>query len=125
MKTTKRKTKAAAKRRPTNLREARKTTPKIAAPEAAWDTPSRGGHFWTINVPPGPPTVLGKGLYRLTMVLQNHGPGSIWVNTGYVDDNVRLGPDQTRVIAIRDQIQIVTTDGNFALCDFEIKHAMK
>ncbi len=97
---------------------------KLAAPEAAWDTPSRG-HFWTINVPPGPPTVLGKGLYRLTMVLQNHGPGSIWINTGYVDDNVRLEPDQIRVIAIRDQIRIVTTDGNFALCDFEIKHAMK
>jgi hypothetical protein len=81
--------------------------------------------FWTTLIPPGGPIVLGKNLYLGTMVMQNHGPGSIMVDTGYVDDDVKLQPGQVRVMSTRQKIQVATTDGKRALLEFEFMLALK
>jgi hypothetical protein len=81
--------------------------------------------FWTTLIPPGAPIVLGKNLYLGTMVMQNHGPGSIMVDTGYVDDDVKLQPGQVRVMSTRQKIQVATTDGKPALLEFEFMLALK
>jgi hypothetical protein len=81
--------------------------------------------FWTTLIPPDAPIVLGKNLYLGTMVMQNHGPGSIMVDTGYVDDDVKLQPGQVRVMSTRQKIQVATTDGKPALLEFEFMLALK
>lgn len=96
---------------------------KLATHDAALVTSSPGRSFWTVRVEPGGPLVLGKNLYPGTVIMKNHGPGAIMVDTGYVNDEPRLQPDQVRVMATRDKIQIATTDGKSALLEFEFMPA--
>jgi hypothetical protein len=72
--------------------------------------------FWTTLIPSGVPIVLGKNLYLGTMIM---------VDTGYVDDDVKLRPGQVRVMSTRQKIQVATTDGKPALLEFEFMLALK
>ena len=53
------------------------------------------------------------------MVMKNHGPGTIVVNTGYDYDNVKLLPGRVQVIATYNKVKAMTLDENSALLEFE------
>ena len=54
-----------------------------------------------------------------TMVVKNHGPGTIVVDTGYDYDNVKLLPGQVRVIATYKKVEAMTLDEDSAVLEFE------
>jgi hypothetical protein len=78
-------------------------------------------NFWTMHIEPGKPTVLGQDLWPATMVVINHGPGTIVADTGYrfgETQNVKLLPGQVRVMATHNKVEVVTIDES-ALLEFE------
>jgi hypothetical protein len=93
---------------------------KLPIHEATPETPS--GKFWTMRIEPGAPTILGKEIWPGTMVMKNHGPGTIVVDTGYgycENQHVKLLPGQVRVIATHEKVDVATIDENSALLEFE------
>jgi|PersoiStandDraft_1058852.scaffolds.fasta_scaffold26059_2 hypothetical protein len=93
---------------------------KLPVQEAKTEIPS--GKFWTMRIEPGAPTVLGGGISPGTMVMKNHGPGTIVVDAGYdYDDSqhVELLPGLVRVITTHNKVEVATIDENSALLEFE------
>lgn len=60
--------------------------------------------FWTVSLKPCEPKVLGKHLPAGVMIMHNHGPGGIHVETGYTNVDAILAPGDTDVIVVRDHI---------------------
>jgi hypothetical protein len=81
--------------------------------------------FWTVLIQPGGPVVLGEHLYLGTMVMKNHGPGSLMVYTNYAPMDVTLHAGDVRVMPTRHKIQVATASGKPALLEFEYMHAVK
>ena len=91
---------------------------KLPIQEATSEIPS--GNFWTMRIEPGAPTVLGREIWPGTMVIKNHGPGTIVVDTDYGESaRVELLPGQVRVTAIHNKVEVATIDENSALLEFE------
>ncbi len=81
--------------------------------------------FWTVLIQPGGPVVLGDHLYLGTIVMKNHGPGSLMVYTNYASMDVTLHAGDVRVMPTRHKIQVATASGKPALLEFEYMHAVK
>jgi hypothetical protein len=90
---------------------------KLPGCEATSEIPS--GKFWTMRIEPGAPTVLGEKILPGIMVVKNHGPGTIVVDTGYDYENVKLLPGWVRVIMTDNKVEAKTIDENSALLEFE------
>jgi hypothetical protein len=95
---------------------AKKLQPELRDQEAPSATRDR--RFWTTRIEPGAPTVLGENIFFGTMVMQNHGPGTIVVNTGSRDP-VELLPGRVRVMTTREKVDVATIDKKSALLEFE------
>lgn len=80
--------------------------------------------FWTVRVQPGPPTVLGHYIVSGTMVLKNHGPGTIMINNGRREDIV-VEPDLSRIITVVEHVEVFTIDEKTALVEFEFIPGLK
>jgi hypothetical protein len=81
--------------------------------------------FWTVRIMPGGPVVLGEHLHPGTIVMKNHGPGSIMVYTDYASIDVVLHSGEVRLLPTRRKIQVATTEGKPALVEFEYMLAVK
>ena len=90
---------------------------KLPIQEATSETPS--GNFWTTRIEPGAPTVLGQNMVPGAMVVKNHGPGTIVVDTGYSYENVQLLPGWARVIGTNYKVEAKALDESSALLEFE------
>jgi hypothetical protein len=93
---------------------------KLPIHEATPEIPS--GTFWTMRIEPGAPTVLGKEIWPGTMVMKNHGPGTIVVDPGNVygsRQHVELLPGWVRVMMTNNKVEVATIDENSALLEFE------
>jgi hypothetical protein len=66
-----------------NLREARKTKPKLATHSAALEGPA--GRFWTQRIEPKGAALLSETLGPCYFVIKNHGPEGIRLVAGYGD----------------------------------------
>ena len=53
------------------------------------------------------------------MVVKNHGPGTIVVDTGYSFENAKLLPGRVRVIRTYMKVEAKTIDESSALLEFE------
>jgi hypothetical protein len=87
--------------------------------EATPEIPS--GRFWMTRIEPGVPTVLGKDIWPGSMIVKNHGPGTIVVESGYDfgERHIELLPGALRVIATYKKVDVATIDENSALLEFE------
>jgi hypothetical protein len=85
---------------------------------------TRDRRFWTTRIEPGAPTVLGENMFFGTMVMQNHGPGTIVVDTSYRDP-VELLPGRVRVMTTHGKVDVATIDQKSALLEFEFMHRPK
>ena len=94
-----------------------KVQSKLPIQEATSKIPS--GKFWTMRIEPGAPTVLGERILPGIMVVKNHGPGTIVVDTGYNYENVKLLPGRVQVIGTYNKVEAMTIDENSALLEFE------
>ena len=101
---------------------AKKLQPELRDQEASSATRDR--RFWTTRIEPGAPTVLGENIISGTMVMQNHGPGTIVVNTNFLDP-VELLPGRVRVMTIHGKVDVATIDQKSALLEFEFMHRLK
>src|SRR5471030_11242 len=102
------------------MKKKNKVQTKLPIYEATPEIPSE--NFWTMRIEPGAPTVLGKDIWPGTMVIKNHGPGTIVVDTGYgfgESQHVKLLPGLVRVVATHNKVDIATIDENSALLEFE------
>lgn len=90
---------------------------KLSTNEKNQEIPS--GKFWTTRIGSGAPTVLGENIVPGTMVVKNHGPGTIVVDTGYSYENVQLLPGRVRVIRTNMKVEAMALDENSALLEFE------
>ena len=79
------------------------------------------GRFWMTRIEPGVTTVLGKDIWPGSMIVKNHGPGTIRVESGYDfgDSKLELLPGALRVIATYKKVDVATIDQNSALLEFE------
>jgi hypothetical protein len=80
--------------------------------------------FRTVRVQPGPPTVLGSYIVSGTMVLKNHGPGTIMIKNGRREDIV-VEPGAPRIIYVYQHVEVFTTDEKSALVEFEYIPGLK
>jgi len=99
----------------TKIKDKRKPPIHEATPEIP------NGKFWTMRIEPGAPTVLGKEMLPGTMVIKNHGPATIVVDTGYGfgSQHVELLPGWLRVITTNNKVEVATIDENPARLEFE------
>jgi hypothetical protein len=81
--------------------------------------------FWTVRIEPGTVTDLAKYITAGTMIMKNHGPDPVMVDTGYAADDVRLRPGQVQIMATRNQIRVATTGALPALVEFEFIPGLK
>ena len=72
-----------------------------------------------MHIEPGAPTIIGENIVPGAMVVKNHGPGTIVVDTGYSYENVKLLPGRVRVIRTYMKVEAMTIDENSALLEFE------
>lgn len=75
---------------------------------------------WTVVVRPGQPTILGRNLYPGIMVMRNHGPGVLEVRGGHPQDDAILGPGDTRLIPIRNTIDLLVYDPKPVKLEFDL-----
>jgi hypothetical protein len=78
------------------------------------------GKFWMLLIPPGEPKLLGKNLFPGVLQMWNHGPGSIKVDTGFINDSQRIPSGEFKMIRILDKIEISITDGKPAKLEFDM-----
>jgi hypothetical protein len=90
---------------------------KFPIHEATHEAPS--GKFWTMRIEPGEPAVIGEKICQGIMVMKNHGPGTIVVDTGHGYENVKLLPGRVQVIATYNKVEVMTIDASSALLEFE------
>ncbi|MGB9043021.1 MAG: hypothetical protein WCC81_11195 [Pseudolabrys sp.] len=96
----------------------KKVKKKLTVQEAKPEIPS--GNFWTMRIEPKARIVLGKDIWPGIMVMKNHGPGAIVVDTGYDfgDSHIELSPGLVRLIPIYKKVDVATIDDS-ALLEFE------
>ena len=99
------------------MKQTTKLQSKLSTHEATQKTPS--GKFWTIRIESGVPTIIGEQIWPAIMVMKNHGPGTIVVDTGRSYENVKLLPGRVQVIATHNNVEAMTIDENSALREFE------
>jgi hypothetical protein len=87
------------------------------APDGEEDV-SFDGKLWTVRVKPDAPLVVGTNIFSGTLIVQNKGPDTISINSGY-NEEIELQPDQLRMVKIRDKIHFGTVSGASARVRFE------
>jgi hypothetical protein len=106
-----------------------KTTKKSQRELPGQEAPSatRDQKFWTMRIEPGAPTVIAERIAPRTMmiVIQNHGPGKVVINTGYRDEVGEILPGRVRLMSINDKIHVETIDEKSALLEFEFMPTLK
>jgi hypothetical protein len=100
---------------------------KLPVREATPEIPR--GTFWTMLIPPGAPTVVGNEIWPGIMVMKNHGPGTIVVETGYdygdSKRHIELLPGLVRVIPTYRKVAVGTIDDNSTLLEFDYMPKIK
>jgi hypothetical protein len=100
-----------------------KVKSKLPIHEATPETPS--GKFWTMCIESGVPAVIGENIWQGIMIMKNHGPGTIIVDTGRAYENVKLLPGRVQVIATYNMVEAMTIDERPALLEFEYMPKMR
>jgi hypothetical protein len=78
---------------------------------------SRGGH-WTILINPHKMAFISQTLRPCHVVIQNHGPGQIWLVAGD-GDLMDLPPGQLRATYVRGSLTIEVRDDKPALIELD------
>jgi len=116
MKTTKRKTRTAAKRKSTNLHEARKTKPKLAGRGRGPEGPT--GRFWTQWIEPKGAALLAERLMPCHFLVKNCGSGNITLFAEH-GDYFDLRPGEARATYVHGTLRLENRTDQRVLIVFE------
>ena len=87
----------------------------VPAHDAAF--PCRSGH-WTVSIEPRGAAFISQTLRPCHMVIQNHGPGQIWLAAGY-GDLMDLSPGKLRVTYVQGNLTVQVRGDQPALIELE------
>jgi hypothetical protein len=108
----------------TKNRKAKLAAAKKSQNKPMRESPTCARNFWVLRLEPMERLLLGSNLCPGVMIMRNHGPGEIAVDT-YGTPNLTFPPGSVRLVRTYEYVELESIDDKWAAIEFEFAPTAK